>query len=64
MPTGDVVDEAADGDTLGNPQMGAELLQLVAYIFFDVLEGVEGILTTIPPERCPVTGSYRLGSSL
>ena len=40
--TCDVVDEAADGDTLGNPRMGAELLQLVADIFFDVLEGVEG----------------------
>jgi hypothetical protein len=40
-PAGDVVDEAADSDTFGNPGMGAELLQLVADIFFDVLEGVE-----------------------
>jgi hypothetical protein len=40
-PTGDVVDEAADGDTLGNPRMSPELLQLVADIFFDVLEGIE-----------------------
>ena len=39
--TGDVVDEAADSDTLGNPGMSAELLQLVTNIFFDVLEGVE-----------------------
>src|SRR6202795_2348049 len=39
--SGDVVDEAADRDTLGNPGMGAQLLQLVADIFFDVLEGVE-----------------------
>src|SRR5437016_1396365 len=41
MAAGDVVDEAADGDGLGNPRMGAELLQLVADIFFDVLEGIE-----------------------
>jgi len=39
--TGDVVDEAADSDTLGNPGMGTKLLQLVTNIFFDVLEGVE-----------------------
>jgi hypothetical protein len=39
--TGDVVDEAAGGDTLGNPRMSPELLQLVANIFFDVLEGIE-----------------------
>ena len=39
--TGDVVDEAADSDALGNPRMGAELLQLVADIFIYVLEGVE-----------------------
>jgi hypothetical protein len=38
---GDVVDEAADSDTLGNPWMGTEFLQLVADIFIDVLEGVE-----------------------
>jgi hypothetical protein len=41
-PTGDVVDEATNGDTLGNPRMRAELLQLVADIFLDVLEGIEG----------------------
>src|SRR6202045_5311855 len=41
MAAGDVVDEAADGDGRRNPGMGAELLQLVADIFFDVLEGVE-----------------------
>src|SRR6266550_4412793 len=41
MAAGDVVDEAADGDGLGNPGMCAELLQLVADIFVDVLEGVE-----------------------
>src|SRR5882762_4591484 len=41
MAAGDIVDEAADGDGFGNPGMGAELLQLVADIFFDVLEGVE-----------------------
>src|SRR6266567_4404354 len=38
---GDVVDEAADGYALGNPGMGAKLLQLVADIFFDVLEGIK-----------------------
>ena len=38
---GDVVDEAADSDALGNPGMSAELLQLVADIFINVLEGVE-----------------------
>ena len=38
---GDVVDEATDGDTLGNPGMGAEFLHLVADIFFNVLEGME-----------------------
>ena len=38
---GDVVNEPADGDILGNPGMSAELLQLVADIFFDVLEGVK-----------------------
>jgi len=41
MAAGDVVDEAADGDGRRNPGMGAEFLQLVADIFFDVLEGVE-----------------------
>ena len=41
IAAGDVVDEAADGDGLGNPGMGVELLQLVADIFFYVLEGVE-----------------------
>src|SRR5882762_5710227 len=41
MAAGDVVDEAADGYGLGDPGMCAELLQLVADIFFDVLEGVE-----------------------
>src|SRR5882762_25197 len=41
MAAGDVVDEAADGDGLGNPGMAAELLQLVADIFFDIFEGVE-----------------------
>src|SRR5258706_9218723 len=41
MAASDVVDEAAHGDGLGNPWMGAELLQLVADIFIDVLEGVE-----------------------
>jgi hypothetical protein len=38
---GDVVDEAADGYGGGNPRVGAEFLQLVADVFFDVLEGVE-----------------------
>jgi len=38
---GDVVDESADGYGGGDPGMGAELLQLVAYVFVDVLEGVE-----------------------
>jgi len=38
---GDVVDETADGNLLWNPRMGAQLLQLVADIFFNVLEGVE-----------------------
>src|SRR6266849_3572048 len=41
MAAGNVVDKAADGEGLGNPGMGAELLQLVADIFFDVLERVE-----------------------
>jgi len=36
-----VIDEAADGDCLGNPGMRGELLQLVANIFIDILEGVE-----------------------
>jgi hypothetical protein len=36
-----VVNEAADGERFGNPGMGAELLQLVANVFFDVLEGVK-----------------------
>ena len=38
---GDVVNEAANHDGIRNPRVGAELLQLVAYIFFDVLEGVK-----------------------
>src|ERR1700730_10772474 len=38
---GDVVDKAADGDSLGNPGMRVELLQLWADIFINVLEGVE-----------------------
>jgi len=38
---GDIVDEAADGNGIRDPWMGAELLQLVADIFIDVLEGVE-----------------------
>src|SRR6267378_4173741 len=41
MAAGDVIDEAADGDSLGNPRVGAELLQLVANIFFDAMEGIE-----------------------
>src|SRR6266478_2979661 len=41
MAAGNVVDKAADGEGLGNPGMGAELLQLVADIFFDVLERVK-----------------------
>src|SRR5258707_13209638 len=41
MAASDVVDEAADGDGLGNQGMGAKLLQLVADIFIDVLEVVE-----------------------
>src|SRR5260370_20307982 len=40
MAAGNVVDKAADGEGLGNPGMGADLLQLVADIFFDVLERV------------------------
>jgi hypothetical protein len=38
---GYVVDEATDGDLLGNPGMSAQLLELVADIFFDILESVE-----------------------
>src|SRR5712664_467989 len=38
---GDVIDEAADGHCLGNPWMRMKFLQLVADIFFDVLEGIE-----------------------
>ena len=38
---GHVVDEATGVNRLGNPGMGAKLLQLFAHIFFDVLEGVE-----------------------
>jgi len=38
---GYVVDEAADGYGGGDPGVGAKLLQLVAHVFFDVLEGVE-----------------------
>jgi hypothetical protein len=37
-PTSDVIDEA---DTVGNPGMGAKLLQLVTDVFFGALEGVE-----------------------
>src|SRR5215470_543278 len=37
----DVVDEAADNHFPRNPGMSAQLLQLVAYVFVDVLEGVE-----------------------
>src|SRR2546426_11711138 len=40
-PATDVIDEAANGHSPGNPGMSAELLQLVADILFDVLEGVE-----------------------
>lgn len=36
-----VVDEAADGYGLRYPWMGAELLELVADVFVDVLEGEE-----------------------
>src|SRR5581483_353890 len=39
--TGNVIDEAADGNCFGNPWMGPKLLQLMLDIFFDVLEGVE-----------------------
>src|SRR6266852_9509736 len=38
---GYIVDEAADGDGCGDPGMGAQLLQLVADIFLNVLERVE-----------------------
>ena len=38
---GDIVDEAADGNGIRDPWMGAELLQLVADVFIDVLESVE-----------------------
>src|SRR5271154_1590353 len=37
----DVVDKAADRNLISNPGMRPELLQLVADIFVDVLEGVE-----------------------
>ena len=40
-PVGHVVDEAAHGDFFGDPGMGAQLLELVTDVFFDVLEGVE-----------------------
>src|SRR5260370_24052078 len=50
MAAGNVVDKAAYGEGLGNPGMGAELLQLVADIFFDVLERVEegGEIASVP----------------
>ena len=36
-----VINEAAYGDSFGNPGMRSQLLQLVADIFINVLEGVE-----------------------
>ena len=36
-----VIDEATDGDGLGNPRVGAKFLKLVADVFVDVLECVK-----------------------
>src|SRR5450631_2855150 len=38
---GNIVDKAAGCDLVGDPGVRAELLQLMANIFIDVLEGVE-----------------------
>ena len=40
-PADNVVDEAANRNTLRNPWMRAQLLELVLYIFFDILERIE-----------------------
>ncbi len=41
MAAGYVVNKSTDGDGRRNPGMGAELLQLMPDIFFDVLERIE-----------------------
>ena len=41
LPVGDVVDKATDGHGFGNPRMRVKFLQLLANVFFDVLERVE-----------------------
>src|SRR5437667_4670394 len=41
LAVADVVDEAADDHGPGNPGMGAELLHMVADVFFELMEGVE-----------------------
>jgi hypothetical protein len=38
---GNVIDKTTNGDTLRNPRMGANLLQLAPDILFNVLEAVE-----------------------
>src|ERR1700680_737653 len=40
-PADNVVDEAANRNALRNPWMRAQFLQLVLYIFFDILERIE-----------------------
>src|SRR5271154_5656141 len=39
--TGYVVNESTQGDLLGNPRMGTQLLQLMEHIFINVLKRVE-----------------------
>ena len=41
LSAGHIINEATHGDFLGNPRMRAQLLQLMADIFLDILEGVK-----------------------
>ena len=41
LSAGHIINETTYGDFLRNPRMRAKLLQLMADIFFDILEGVE-----------------------
>ena len=49
---GNVVDKATNGDNFRNPRMGADLLQLVPDIIFNVLEAVEIGGSTIQRFQC------------
>ncbi len=41
LSAGHIIDKSAHGDFLGNPRVGAKLLQLMTDIFVDVLKSVE-----------------------